>query len=121
MQTKVLISVHNGATKVRFDYRTEQFNESEAKDFIYNTLNKIIENQNKLKSLGLKNNFFGLSTHRDNLIDISIIQGDDVKSYASGITFKFSQLSKVENKKEAFNLIFETQSFLSQNNIELID
>lgn len=115
METTVKISIYNGDTKLRNAYKTTEFNEVEAKDFIFNTLSKVVEQQNKLKLLGAKSNFFGLSEFKENFIDIDITQGDEVKTIASGITFKFSSLKNVENKREAFNIIFDTQSYLLQS------
>jgi len=115
MQTLVKITVHNGDVKLKFAYTSSEFCENEAKNFIFDTLNKIVENQNKLKTLGVKNNFFGLSAYKENYIDIDIVKDSGVSTYASGLSFKFSKLQKVENKKEAFNIIFDTHTFMAQN------
>jgi uncharacterized protein YlaN (UPF0358 family) len=118
--TTVKISIYNGNVKVKHSYSTNQFCSNEAKDFVYNTLDKIITNQNKLKKLGLKNNFFGLSQFKNNIIEIDLIENFESKTIASGIEFKVSQLSKIENevdKKEAFDIIFETQFSNIQNDI----
>jgi hypothetical protein len=118
--TTVKISIYNGNVKVKHSYTTNEFCSNEAKDFIYNTLNNIIDNQNKLKRLGLKNNFFGLSEFKNNIIEIDVIENFESKTIASGIEFKLSQLAKIENesdKKEAFNIIFETQFSNIQNHI----
>jgi len=117
--TTIKVTIYNGITKLTFAYTSKdgQINEQEAKDMIFSSLNKVIEQQNKLKMLGAKNNFFGLSEFRENYIDIDIIKDNDISTFLSGLTFKFSQFSKVENKKEAFNIIFDTQLFLSQNHI----
>lgn len=107
MDTKVKVVVRNGNTAIRYGYTTESFNIEDAKTFVFDTLNGIVERQNKLKALGAKKNFFGLSEFKENYIDIDIVQGDEIKTISSGITFKFSHLAKVEDKKEAFNLIFD--------------
>jgi|GEM_PF-3720464 len=120
MKTSTIkVTIYNGATKLTFAYtsKDEQINEQEAKDMIFNSLNKVLQQQNKLKMLGAKNNFFGLSEYKENYIDIDIIKDNETSTFLSGLTFKFSQFSKVENKKEAFNIIFDTQLFLSQNHI----
>ena len=119
MKTTIKVTIYNGTTKLTFAYtsKDEQINEQEAKDMIFNSLNKVLQQQNKLKMLGAKNNFFGLSEFKENYIDIDIIKDSEKSTFLSGLTFKFSQLSKVENKKEAFDIIFDTQLFLSQNHI----
>jgi len=120
METSTIkVTIYNGTTKLTFAYtsKDEQINEQEAKDMIFNSLNKVLQQQNKLKMLGAKNNFFGLSEYKENYIDIDIIKDNETSTFLSGLTFKFSQFSKVENKKEAFNIIFDTQLFLSQNHI----
>ena len=113
METKVKIVVRNGNTAIRYGYSTENFNTEDAKTFVFNTLNNIVEGQNKLKALGAKKNFFGLSEFKENYIDIDIVQEGEIKTITSGVTFKFSHLAKVENKKEAFDIIFDTHT---QNN-----
>ena len=120
METSTIkVTIYNGTTKLTFAYtsKDEQINEQEAKDMIFNSLNKVLQQQNKLKLLGAKNNFFGLSEFRENYIDIDIIKDSEKSTFLSGLTFKFSQLSKVENKKEAFDIIFDTQLYLTQNHI----
>lgn len=120
METSTIkVTIYNGQTELTFAYTSKdsQINEQEAKDMIFSSLNKVIEQQNKLKMLGAKNNFFGLSEFRENYIDIDIIKDSEKSTFLSGLTFKFSQLSKVENKKEAFDIIFDTQLFLTQNHI----
>lgn len=117
--TTIKVTIYNGATKLTFAYtsKDEQINEQDAKDMIFNSLNKVLQQQNKLKMLGAKNNFFGLSEFKENYIDIDIIKDSEKSTFVAGLTFKFSQLSKVENKKEAFDIIFDTQLYLTQNNI----
>lgn len=117
--TTIKVTVYNGQTKLTFAYtsKNEAINIDEAKDMIFNSLNKVLQQQNKLKMLGAKNNFFGLSEFKENYIDIDIIKDSEKSTFLSGLTFKFSQFSKVENKKEAFDIIFDTQLFLSQNHI----
>ena len=120
MKTSTIkVTIYNGTTKLTFAYtsKDEQINEQEAKDMIFNSLNKVLQQQNKLKMLGAKNNFFGLSEFKENYIDIDIIKDSEKSTFLSGLTFKFSQLSKVENKKEAFDIIFDTQLYLTQNHI----
>lgn len=117
--TTIKVTIYNGVTKLTFAYtsKDEQIKEQEAKDMIFNSLNKVLQQQNKLKMLGAKNNFFGLSEFKENYIDIDIIKDNEKSTFVAGLTFKFSQLSKVENKKEAFDIIFDTQLYLTQNNI----
>jgi hypothetical protein len=118
--TTVKISIYNGSVKVKHSYSTNQFCSNEAKNFVYNTLDKIITNQNKLKKLGLKNNFFGLSQFKNNIIEIDVIENFETRTIASGIEFKLSQLQKIENeidKKQAFDIIFDTQFSNIQNSI----
>ena len=78
---------------------------------------KVLEQQNKLKLLGAKNNFFGLSEFKENYIDIDVIRESETTTLLSGLSFKFSQFKKVENKVDAFNIIFDTQLFLAQNGL----
>lgn len=113
----VKISVYNGDTKLKFSYSSSEFCENKAKTFVFDTLSKIVENQEKLKKLGTKGNFFGLSAYKENFIDIDIVQDNEVETFASGITFKFSQLQRVDDKRQAFDLIFDTQSYLKQNSV----
>ena len=120
METSTIkVTIYNGTTKLTFAYtsKDEQIKEQEAKDMIFNSLNKVLQQQNKLKMLGAKNNFFGLSEFKENYIDIDIIKDSEKSTFLSGLTFKFSQFQKVENKKEAFDIIFDTQLYLTQNHI----
>lgn len=121
MNTTIKVTVYNGSTKLTFAYTSKEnvVNEQEAKDMIFNSLSKVLEQQNKLKNLGVKSNFFGLSEYKENYIDIDIIKDSETNTYLSGLSFKFSQFKAVENKKEAFNIIFDTQLFLAQNSILL--
>ena len=116
MKTKVNIALRNGDTVLKYGYVTTQFSTDEAKLFVYNTLNKIIEGQNKLKALGAKKNFFGLSEFKENYIDIDIVQEGNISTFTSGLTFKFSQISKASNTKEAFDIIFDVHT--QHNGIE---
>ena len=117
--TTVIVTIYNGQTKLTFAYTSKngEIDENEAKEMIFSSLAKVVEQQNKLKALGAKNNFFGLSEYRENYIDIDIIKDTETSTFLSGLTFKFSQFKAVENKKEAFNIIFDTQLFLAQNHI----
>ena len=117
--TTVKVTIYNGQTKLTFAYTSKngEIDENEAKEMIFSSLAKVVEQQNKLKALGAKNNFFGLSEYRENYIDIDIIKDTETSTFLSGLTFKFSQFKAVENKKEAFNIIFDTQLFLAQNHI----
>lgn len=119
MQTTIKVTVYNGTTKLKFAYTEKEnsINVETAKDYIYNSLAKVLEQQSKLKALGAKNNFFGLSSHNANYIDIDIVTENETQTFLSGLTFKFSQFSKVEDKKEAFNIIFDTQVFLTENGL----
>lgn len=121
METTIKVTVYNGNTKLRFSYseNNEAFNIENAKDYIYNSLAKVLEQQNKLKLLGAKSNFFGLSEHKDNYIDVDVITENETTTLLSGLTFKFSKFKSIENKKEAFNIIFDTQLFLAQNNLTI--
>ena len=119
MKTTVKITVYNGKTQLRNQFTTENYNENECKNFVFNALSNIIEQQNKLKSLGVKNNFFGISEFKENYIDIDIEQGGETSTIAAGITFKFSQLQNVENKKDAFDIIFDTQRYLTTNGVQI--
>ena len=117
--TTVKVTIYNGQTKLTFAYTSKngEIDENEAKEMIFSSLAKVVEQQNKLKQLGAKANFFGLSEFRENYIDIDIIKDNEKSTFLSGLTFKFSQFKAVENKKEAFNIIFDTQLFLAQNHI----
>lgn len=117
--TTIKVTIYNGATKLTFAYtsKNEVIDIDEAKETIFNSLSKVVEQQNKLKQLGAKANFFGLSEFKENYIDIDIIKDSEKSTFLSGLSFKFSQFKAVENKKEAFNIIFDTQLFLTQHNI----
>jgi hypothetical protein len=119
--TTIKVSIYNGDTKLKFQFtqKDSELNVDSAKKYIFDALNKVIEQQNKLKLLGAKNNFFGLSEYKENFIDIDIIKDSETTTFLSGMTFKFSQFKKVENKVDAFNIIFDTHLFLSQNNLVL--
>ena len=119
VETTIKVTIYNGQTKLTFAYTSKDGNidETEAKEMIFNSLSKVVEQQNKLKLLGAKNNFFGLSEYKENYIDIDIIKDSEKSTFLSGLTFKFSQFKAVENKREAFNIIFDTQLFLTQNHI----
>lgn len=121
MNTTIKVTVYNGATKLRFSYTETNgtIDTETAKDYIYNSLAKVLEQQEKLKNLGAKNNFFGLSSHRENYIDIDVITENETQTFLSGLTFKFSQFNKVEDKKQAFSIIFDTQVFLSENGLTI--
>lgn len=114
----VKVTIYNGSTKVKFSYaQMGEIDSDKARNFIFDTLSKIIDNQNKLKALGIKGNFFGLSEHKENMVDIDVENESGNESFLSGLTFKFSQINKVENRQEAFNIIFETHSFINQNHL----
>jgi len=117
--TTIKVSIYNGDTKLKFQFtqKDSEMDVNSAKKYIFDALNKVIEQQNKLKILGAKNNFFGLSEYKENFIDIDIIKDSETTTFLSGMTFKFSQFKKVENKIDAFNIIFDTHLFLSQNNL----
>lgn len=117
METTIKVTVYNGKAKLTFSYTQKegQIDEQTAKDCIFNALNKVIEQQNKLKSLGVKNNFFGLSEYKENCIDIDVIQDNEKSTFLAGLSFKFSTFKNVADKKEAFNIIFDTNLFLAQN------
>lgn len=117
--TTIKVSIYNGDTKLKFQFtqKDSEIDVNSAKKYIFDALNKVIEQQNKLKLLGAKNNFFGLSEYKENFIDIDIIKENETTTFLSGMTFKFSQFKKVENKVDAFNIIFDTHLFLSQNNL----
>ena len=117
--TTIKVTIYNGATKLTFAYtsKNEVIDIDEAKETIFNSLAKVVEQQNKLKQLGAKANFFGLSEFKENYIDIDIIKDSEKSTFLSGLSFKFSQFKAVENKKEAFSIIFDTQLFLTQHNI----
>lgn len=117
--TTIKVSIYNGDTKLKFAFtqKNSEMDVDSAKKYIFDALNKVIEQQNKLKILGAKNNFFGLSEYKENFIDIDIIKDSETTTFLSGLTFKFSQFKKVENKIDAFNIIFDTHLFLSQNNL----
>ena len=117
--TTIKVTIYNGATKLTFAYtsKNEVIDIDEAKETIFNSLSKVLEQQNKLKQLGAKANFFGLSEFKENYIDIDVIKDSEKSTFLSGLSFKFSQFKAVENKKEAFNIIFDTQLFLAQNHI----
>jgi len=117
--TTIKVSIYNGDTKLKFQFtqKDSEMDVDSAKKYIFDALNKVIEQQNKLKILGAKNNFFGLSEYKENFIDIDIIKDSETTTFLSGMTFKFSQFKKVENKIDAFNIIFDTHLFLSQNNL----
>ena len=117
--TTIKVSIYNGDTKLKFQFtqKDSEMDVDSAKKYIFDALNKVIEQQNKLKLLGAKNNFFGLSEYKENFIDIDIIKDSETTTFLSGMTFKFSQFKKVENKIDAFNIIFDTHLFLSQNNL----
>ena len=117
--TTIKVSIYNGDTKLKFAFtqKSEDLNVEEAKAYIFNSLNKVLEQQNKLKLLGAKNNFFGLSEFKENYIDIDVIRESETTTLLSGLSFKFSQFKKVENKVDAFNIIFDTQLFLAQNGL----
>jgi hypothetical protein len=119
METTIKVTVYNGATKLKFAYTEKEnnINIETAKDYIYNSLAKVLEQQGKLKALGAKNNFFGLSSHNANYIDIDIVTENETQTFLSGLTFKFSQFNKVDDKREAFNIIFDTQIFLNKNGL----
>jgi hypothetical protein len=119
METTIKVTVYNGATKLKFAYTEKEnnINIETAKDYIYNSLAKVLEQQGKLKALGAKNNFFGLSSHNANYIDIDIVTENETQTFLSGLTFKFSQFNKIEDKREAFNIIFDTQIFLNKNGL----
>lgn len=119
--TTIKVSIYNGDTKLKFAFtqKDSEIDIDSAKKYIFDALNKVIEQQNKLKLLGAKNNFFGLSEYKENFIDIDIIKDSETTTFLSGMTFKFSQFKKVENKVDAFNIIFDTHLFLSQNNLVL--
>ncbi len=118
-QTTIKVSIYNGDTKLKFAFtqKDSEIDIDSAKKYIFDALNKVIEQQNKLKLIGAKNNFFGLSEYKENFIDIDIIKENETTTFLSGMTFKFSQFKKVENKIDAFNIIFDTHLFLSQNNL----
>lgn len=110
MKTQIKITVYNGNTKLRLAYESKDgINVETAKDFIFDGLNSIIEKQQRLKELGAKSNFFGFSETKENFIDIDVVKGDEVETFASQISFRFSHLKNVsnENKKEAFGIILE--------------
>lgn len=117
--TTIKVSIYNGDTKLKFQFtqKNSEMDVDSAKKYIFDALNKVIEQQNKLKLIGAKNNFFGLSEYKENFIDIDIIKENETTTFLSGMTFKFSQFKKVENKIDAFNIIFDTHLFLSQNNL----
>jgi hypothetical protein len=117
--TTIKVSIYNGDTKLKFQFtqKDSEMDVDSAKKYIFDALNKVMEQQNKLKLLGAKNNFFGLSEYKENFIDIDIIKDSETTTFLSGMTFKFSQFKKVENKIDAFNIIFDTHLFLSQNNL----
>jgi len=117
--TTIKVSIYNGDTKLKFQFtqKDSEMDVDSAKKYIFDALNKVMEQQNKLKILGAKNNFFGLSEYKENFIDIDIIKDSETTTFLSGMTFKFSQFKKVENKIDAFNIIFDTHLFLSQNNL----
>lgn len=61
-----------------------------------------------------------MSQFKNNIIEIDVIENFETKTIASGIEFKLSQLQKIENevdKKQAFDIIFETQFSNIQNSI----
>ncbi len=119
--TTIKVSIYNGDTKLKFAFtqKNDEINIDDAKKYIFDALSKVIEQQNKLKLLGAKNNFFGLSEYKENYIDIDIVKDTEAQTFLSGLTFKFSQFNKVENKVDAFNIIFDTHLFLSQNGLIL--
>lgn len=112
--TIVKIAIHNGdKTTLRFGYETQNYNENEAKTFIFNTLNMLAEKQTALKKLGAKANFFGLNPSKENYVDIDIQQGDNVSTVTSGLTFRFSQIQRLSDPVEGFNIIFDVHQSLS--------
>ncbi len=119
--TTIKVTIYNGDTKLKFAFtqKNEAIDTESAKKYIFDALSKVMEQQNKLKLLGAKNNFFGLSEYKENLIDISIVKDTEEQTFLSGMSFKFSQFNKVENKLEAFNIIFDTTLFLNNNHILL--
>jgi len=117
--TTIKVSIYNGDTKLKFTFtqKNEAVDTESAKKYIFDALSKVMEQQNKLKKLGVKNNFFGLSEYKENYIDIDIVKDTETQTFLSGLTFKFSQFKKVENKVDAFNIIFDTHLFLAENGL----
>ena len=121
-ETTVKISVYNGDTKLSFGYKqqTDLLDEQTAKNYIFDSLQKIVDSQNKLKALGAKSNFFGLSEYKENQINIDIVTENGTETFMAGLSFKFSQFKKVENKREAFDIIFDTKAFLVKQGATLV-
>lgn len=121
MTTTIKVTVYNGSTKVKFEL-TQPTNEVDL-DFVqskvYNHLTSIFNKQKRLKTLGLKNNFFGLSETCESMIDIDVITNNEISTIISGVSFKFSLLNKVQevDRLEAFGIIFETAIFERDNNL----
>jgi hypothetical protein len=114
---QVKITFYNGTEKIYFRYAQKDgnFDVELCKDYLYKKIFGIFELQQRLKSIGAKQNFFGFSTSKLNNIDIELITENDVVCFTSGIQFKVSQLG--ENKKDAFNTIFDGYLLLNGNEV----
>lgn len=121
MTTTIKVSVCNGKTRLRFELiqPTNEVDLDFVQSKVYNHLTSIFNKQKRLKSLGLKNNFFGLSETCESMIDIDVITNNEISTIISGVSFKFSLLNKVQevDRLEAFGIIFETAIFERDNNL----
>lgn len=118
------LTIANGKTKVYFQTsvknNTIAENEEFLKGYIFNNLNFIVQQQEKLANLGAKNNFFGLSKFSKNVVSVELKNENETIENLVGIEFSLNQLSKMSNPKEAFNIIFDTQLFISESKFLMV-
>ena len=118
------LTVSNGKTQLFFNVVLKNGGIEENLDFIqdylYIGLLNIVEKQNRLKQLGAKGNFFGLSTSLKNIVTLSLIDdvSEDVQTI-TGIKFNLNSLLKLSDPKEAFNIIFGSQIELIEDGITI--
>ena len=119
MTTTIKVTVYNGSVKAYFSksVTNSELTVQESKDFVFDVLFGLVEKQRRLKALGLKKNFFGLSEFKQNTIDIDLISEDDITTLANGLSFRFSELIKLDesNRKEAFDIIFEATELMTNS------
>jgi hypothetical protein len=118
------LTVSNGRTQLFFNVVLKnggiEDNLEFIQDYLYNGLINIIQKQNRLRELGAKGNFFGLSTSLKNIVSLSLIDdvNDDVQT-VTGIKFNLNSLLKLSEPKEAFNIIFGSQIELIEDGITI--
>ena len=119
MTTTIKVTVYNGSVKAYFSksVTNSELTVQESKDFVFDVLFGLVEKQRRLKALGMKKNYFGLSEIKNNHIDIDVITEDGITTLANGLSFRFSEILKLDtnNRKEAFDIVFEATELMNSS------